>query len=123
MATSWKLFYDGGCNLCHASQLKAEIWAKRAGQPLQVEVLQSPEAIQKGYSADMVLEADRVYRGADAWLKLLEIAPWYLRWAAWMAKVPPLRAVMAMGYRVVARYRHKWFGTRTCAIPTSPPRS
>ena len=117
MAT-WKLFYDGGCNLCHASQLRAERWAKRAGQPLDVDILLSDEAIAKGYGEAMVLEADgRVYQAADAWMKIMSIAPLGIRWVSIFGKTKPTMAVAAWAYGIVAKYRLKWFGTRQCQIP------
>jgi len=117
---SWKLFYDGGCNLCHASQLRAESWANSAGQPLKVDVLLSEEAISKGYGDAMVLEADgKVLTASDAWLKIMTVAPWYLRWISWFRLSPPTRALARFGYGIVAKYRLKWFGTRSCQIPSS----
>lgn len=113
---TWKLFYDGGCNLCHRSKLRVENWAERAGQELQVDVLQSEEGLAKGYGAAMVLEADRVYTGADAWIKLMQIAPWHLRWIGWLGAIWPFRMVMRWGYSIVDRFRYKWFGTRECKI-------
>ncbi len=114
----WKLFYDGGCNLCHVSKLRAEKWAKRAGQPLEVDVLLSDEGISKGYGEVMVLEADgQVYTAADAWMKIMSIAPWYLRWVSWFRLPPPTMAVARFAYGIVAKYRYKWFGTRACQVP------
>jgi predicted DCC family thiol-disulfide oxidoreductase YuxK len=114
---AWKLFYDGGCNLCHASQLRVERWAKRAGQPLEVDVLVSDEGIAKGYSEAMVLEADgRVLQAADAWMKVMTIAPWYLRWVALFGKTKPTMAIARVFYGIVAKYRIKWFGSRECQI-------
>jgi predicted DCC family thiol-disulfide oxidoreductase YuxK len=119
----WKLFYDGGCNLCHTSKLKAEKWAERAKQPMEVDILQSDEAIEKGYQGDvMVLEADgQVYYGADAWLKIMTIAPWYLRWLSWTRYTPPTRWLARIAYGLVARMRYKLFGTRACPIPGARP--
>ncbi|MCW5941394.1 MAG: DUF393 domain-containing protein [Fimbriimonadaceae bacterium] len=120
---AWTLYYDGGCNLCHASKLRAEAWAARAGQPLVVAVLQSPAAIAKGYleadgATQMVLETeDEVLYAADAWLRLMEIAPWTLRWIAFVCRVAPLRRLAKRLYFVVARYRYRWFGTRACPRP------
>jgi predicted DCC family thiol-disulfide oxidoreductase YuxK len=114
---SWKLFYDGGCNLCHVSQLRAERWAAKAGQPLEADVLLSDEAIAKGYGDAMVLEADgKVYAAADAWMKMMTIAPWYLRWVALFGKTKPTMAITRWFYGIVAKYRYKWFGTRECQI-------
>jgi predicted DCC family thiol-disulfide oxidoreductase YuxK len=116
MAT-WKLFYDGGCNLCHASQLRVERWARRAGQPLAVDVLVSDEGIAKGYGQVMVLEADgTVFQAADAWMKVMTIAPWYWRWISLFAKTKPTLWVMRVFYGIVAKYRLKWFGTRECQL-------
>jgi predicted DCC family thiol-disulfide oxidoreductase YuxK len=121
--STWKLFYDGGCNLCHVSKLRAEKWAAKAGQPLSVDVLASDEAIQKGYGEAMVLEADgRVLTAADAWMKLMSIAPWYLRWLSWFRLSKPTMAAARSIYGLVAKYRYKWFGTRACQVPSSANR-
>ncbi len=112
---AWKLYYDGTCNFCHASQLRVVRWAGRSGQPLDVELLQSPDAVAKGYGKDMVLEADgRVYHGGDAWLKALDIGPWYLRWLQVMSLTPPTRWLVWRIYRIVARVRHRLMGRRAC---------
>ncbi len=119
--TTWKLFYDGGCNLCHVSKLRAERWAQVMGKPLEVDVLASDEALAKGYGELMVLEADgEVLTGADAWLKMMSLAPWYLRWVSWFGKTKPTRSVARFFYGIVAKYRYKWFGTRACQMPTRP---
>jgi predicted DCC family thiol-disulfide oxidoreductase YuxK len=121
--STWKLFYDGGCNLCHVSQLRAERWAQRAGQPLDVDVLASDEAISKGYGDAMVLEADgKVYEAADAWLKIMTVGPWYLRPLSWTRFFPPTHWLAAVAYNVVAKYRIKWFGSRACQIPSRTTR-
>lgn len=114
---TWKLFYDGGCNLCHRSQLQAERWAKRAGQELHVDVLQSDEATSKGYGDAMVLEADRVYVASDAWFKILTISPWYVAWLGIFRLTPPTRWLASKCYDLIAKYRRKWFGTRECQLP------
>ncbi len=118
----WKLFYDGGCNLCHVSKLRAERWAERAGQPMEVDILQSHYAIEQGYGDAMVLEADRVYQGAEAWMKIMTISPWYLRWLGWLGQFWPFHPILKWGYGVVAKYRYRWFGTRACPIPGAKTR-
>jgi predicted DCC family thiol-disulfide oxidoreductase YuxK len=119
----WKLFYDGGCNLCHASKLRAEAWANRAGQPLKVDILLSDEAIAKGYGSAMVLEADgEVFTAADAWMRLMTIAPWYLRWLTVFRLTRPTMALARWAYGVVAKYRIKWFGSRACEVPSASGR-
>ncbi|MCW5937622.1 MAG: DUF393 domain-containing protein [Fimbriimonadaceae bacterium] len=119
----WTLYYDGECNLCHGSQLRVVQWAKAAGQPIETEILQAPEAVEKGYGGNMVLEAGQVFHGHRAWLKLMEVAPWYLRWVSAVGRFPLLEPFFALGYGLVARYRKKWFGKRACPLPQRPPKS
>ena len=115
---TWKLFYDGGCNLCHASKLRVEKWAEKADQPMVADVLLSDEALAKGYGDKMVLEADgKVYTAADAWIRMMSVAPWYLRWIRAFAATKPTMALMRWAYGIVAKYRYKWFGTRACQVP------
>ena len=113
----WKLYYDAGCNLCHSGKLKAERWAKASGQPLEPVPIQSDEGRSKGYDLhEMALEADgKTYRGANAWLKLMEIAPPHLRWISWL-KFPPFSWLAKAGYWVVARVRYRVFGRRACEV-------
>ena len=116
----WKLFYDGGCNLCHSSKLRVERWAEAAGQPLDVEILQSDEAIAKGYQDAMVLETgSKTFEGADAWMRIMHIAPWYLRWLALADLTPPTRWLAKQGYWLVARVRYRIWGRRACPLPSA----
>lgn len=116
---NWILYYDGGCNLCHTSQLRLEKWAAKHSQPLHVDVLQSEEAIRKGYGMDgMVLEVDgHPYMGYEGWLEALAVAPWPLRWIYPLRNLSFVRWISKVGYGIVAKYRLKWFGTRACQIP------
>ena len=115
----WTLFYDGGCNLCHTSKLRMETWAERAKQPLRATPLQSDEGVEKGCALEeMVLEKEgQTYRGADAWLEMMAVAPWYLRWFYSLRKIGFMRALLIAGYRFVAKNRIKWFGSRECKLP------
>ncbi|HLO99462.1 MAG TPA: DUF393 domain-containing protein [Fimbriimonas sp.] len=116
---NWILYYDGGCNLCHSSQLRLEKWAQNRSQPLLVDILQSEAAISKGYGLDgMVLEVDgHPYIGYEAWLETLCVAPWPLRWIYPIRHLAIVRWISKIGYGIVAKYRLKWFGTRACQIP------
>lgn len=120
----WTLYYDGGCNLCHTSQLRAEKWARAHGQPFRAEVLLSDEAIAKGFASDaMVLEADgKTLYGPAAWLKILTVAPWYLRWLSAMRLTAPTRWLAGVGYSVVANLRYRLYGRRTCELPSAKNR-
>ncbi|MBI1334663.1 MAG: DUF393 domain-containing protein [Armatimonadetes bacterium] len=120
MMAQWTLYYDGGCNLCHTSQLRIEKWAEKAGQPLHVDVLQSNEALAKGYTLEgLVLEIDgQPHVGYDGWLESMKVAPWWGRWIYKLRKVSLARRFFKWVYGVVAKYRYKWFGTRSCPIPT-----
>ncbi len=83
-----------------------------------VDVLLSDSALAKGYGEAMVLEADgKVFKAADAWMKVMTIAPWFLRWIAVFAKTKPTMAVASWMYGIVAKYRIRWFGSRQCQIP------
>lgn len=118
----WKLFYDGGCNLCHVSKLRVEKWAERKRFPLDVEIVQSEEGVRKGYGSAMVLETeDGALFGADAWLELMKLAPWHMNWLHYLGHFPGMRSLLKWGYGIVAKYRYKWFGTRACPIPTMKP--
>ncbi len=109
----WKLYYDGGCNLCHTSQLRLERWASRAGQPLDVDILQSAEGMAKGYGDAMVLEVDgRPLFAAEAWIHAMKVAPWPLR----ALRLLP-RPLLRFGYGLVARIRYRVFGRRACPLP------
>ena len=117
----WTLYYyDGGCNLCHTSQLKLEKWAARAGQPLHVDILQSDNGIAKGYGLEgLVLEINgQPHFGYDGFLESMKVSPWWGRGFYALRKLPPFRWVIKIGYGIVAKFRHKWFGTRACQIPT-----
>lgn len=117
---NWTLYYDGGCNLCHTSQLRIEKWAARAGQPLHVDVLQSDEAIQKGYTLEgLVLEIDgQPHIGYDGFLESTKVGPFWLRWLYPVRNNKLIRRIVKWAYSIVAKFRYKWFGTRSCPIPT-----
>lgn len=117
----WTLYYDGGCNLCHTTQLRLERWAAKRNQPLHVDILQSDKAIQKGYTLEgLVLEIDgKPHVGYDGWLESMKVAPWPLRWLYSLRKISLFRSLAKFAYGIVAKYRLKWFGSRSCPIPTS----
>jgi len=103
---AWMLYYDGGCKLCQRSQLRAERWARSAGQPMEVDVLASEQSRAKGYGEALILEADgKTFQAAEAWLKLMTIAPWYLRWIAALRMTRPTFALASWVYGIIERNR------------------
>ena len=118
MGTPWHLYYDGGCNLCHASKLKVEHWAERRGIPFVAVPIQTMPDPPTADPNAMILDVEGLrYEGSDAWLKLMEIAPPGLRWLRFFGRTAPTRALARLGYAVVARPRHRLFGRRTCELP------
>jgi predicted DCC family thiol-disulfide oxidoreductase YuxK len=115
----WHLYYDGGCNLCNKSKLVYEKWAQKAGIPFIAEPLMSTSGLEKGFTGDqMILERDGVqYSASNAWLELMRLAPWYLRWIYWTRNAPILRPIYKFFYNKVAHNRIKWFGSASCEIP------
>jgi predicted DCC family thiol-disulfide oxidoreductase YuxK len=104
----WRLFYDSDCEFCTRSMRRAVRWAERAGQPMESLPLDGPAALARGYGADLVLEADQVYKGGDAWLALFSLAPWYLRW-----RFAGVRRLFGAAYRLVARNRSCGLGSQS----------
>jgi predicted DCC family thiol-disulfide oxidoreductase YuxK len=114
----WRLFYDGSCNLCHTSMKRLKEWARERNQPLEVHTLQSHYATDKGYGSQMVLEADgKVYKAGDAWLRVMKIAPWYLRWVSAMRHTSVTKWLALTFYNFIANTRHLWFGRRDLGVP------
>lgn len=83
-----------------------------------MEILQSPEAVAKGYTdGGMVLEAEEVLVGADAWMRIMAVAPFPLSLVYPLSKFAPFRLMMAVGYNLVAKFRYRLFGRRACPLP------
>lgn len=109
----WVVYYDGQCNLCHASAKTIKGWARDRNKPLETHTLQSPGAKAKGYGEKMVLETpQKTYYAGDAWLKVMELAPWHLRWISWLNNFGPTRWLAKLFYGFIANTRYFWFGKR-----------
>jgi predicted DCC family thiol-disulfide oxidoreductase YuxK len=115
------LIYDGECRLC----VTAKEGIERLGRNDDVRFVsyQSEEAaghLGEAYKpgrpdvAFLVEPDGRIRRGLDAFLPLLPGLPGG-RILAWMVRVPVLRPVAYLLYRLIARYRYRWFGS------VSPP--
>ena len=124
------LIYDGECRLC----VTAKEGIERLGGDREVRFVpyQSEEAASRlggeykpGRPAvAFLVEADgRISRGLDAFLPLLPGLPGG-RILSWMLRVPLLRPLAYLFYRLIARYRYHLFGAVHLhkELPHPPPR-
>lgn len=114
------LIYDGQCRLCVIAKEGLERLGKEGAGPEKVRFVpyQSEEAAcrlgvtYKPGCPDVafLVEPDgTVKRGLDAFLPLL---PGLRagRVLLILMRVPPLRPLAYLAYRLIARYRYRWFG-------------
>jgi predicted DCC family thiol-disulfide oxidoreductase YuxK len=120
------VLFDGVCNLCNAS-VRWIIARDRAAQ-FRFASLQSRAAREalaaagggggEGQQPDSVvlIDGDGVHVRSDAALRIARrLGPPYSLLA--VGRFVP-RFVRDLGYRVIARYRYRWFGrSETCAVP------
>lgn len=119
------LIYDGRCRLCVTAKEALERRDKGTGVrwvPYQSEEAAQclGEAHQPGRpDAAFLVEPDgTITKGLDAFVPLLPgLRGGRLLLALW--KIPPLRPLAYLLYRVIARYRYRWFGTVTISPPGS----
>jgi len=119
------LIYDSQCRLC----VTAKNGIERLGghQDTRWVPYQSEDAVRclgKDYQpgrpdAAFLVEADgTITKGLDAFVPLLPgLRGGWLLLALW--RIPPLRPVAYLLYRVIARYRYSWFGAATISPPGS----
>ncbi len=119
------LIYDGQCRLC----VTAKTGIERLGTPEDVRFVpyQSQEAASRlggAYQpgrpeAAFLVEGDgTITKGLDAFVPLLPglRGGWFLL-ALW--RVPLLRPLAHQLYRLIARYRYRWFGEIRSSSPGS----
>jgi predicted DCC family thiol-disulfide oxidoreductase YuxK len=115
------LIYDGECRLC----VTAKEGIERLGGDREVRFVpyQSEEAASRlggeykpgRPDVAFLVEPDgRIRRGLDAFLPLLPGLRGG-RFLSWMLRMPLLRPLAYLCYRLIARYRYQWFGTVRCA--------
>lgn len=119
------LIYDGHCRLCVTA--KRGIEHLGAPQDVQWVPYHSEEAARclgKDYQpgrpdAAFLVEPDgTITKGLDAFLPLLPgLRGGWVLLGLW--KIPPLRPLAYLLYRLIARYRYRWFGTVTISPPGS----
>jgi predicted DCC family thiol-disulfide oxidoreductase YuxK len=119
------LIYDGECRMCVTA--KEGIERLGANGDVQFVPYQSEAAaghLGKEYKpgrpevAFLVERDGQIRRGLDAFLPLLPGLPGG-RILATMLKVPLLRPLAYLLYRLIARYRYRWFGS--VPLKTEPP--
>lgn len=110
------LIYDGECRLCLTAKQELESEGKRQGVsfiPYQSE--EAARLLGEEYRpgrpniAYLIDEEGRIHRGLDAFIPLLSGLPGG-RVLRTLWRVPFLRPIAYLGYRIVARYRYRWFG-------------
>lgn len=112
---TWRLYFDGQCPLCLRAEKTATRWAERASVPFEARPIQCVEG------APLVLTlqvGERSFTSDEAWIKLLTIAPWPLRWIGLAAERSKGFARIVRGvYKVVARYRRRNSTCEACSLP------
>ena len=119
------LIYDGQCRLCVTAKERLEQRAE--GADVRWVPYQSEEAVRclggdyrpgRPEAAFLVEGDGTITKGLDAFVPLLPglRGGWFLL-ALW--RVPLLRPLAHQLYRLIARYRYRWFGE----IRFSPPGS
>ena len=109
------IYYDGLCNLCSgAINTIAESTQKErftvfdvTNGPLPPNVSRE-EALRNMYAVDT---EGRLYKGADAVLKILEEYP-NSRWISYIGRMPVVRQLAALLYWFIARNRYWMFGRK-----------
>ena len=119
------LFFDGVCNLCNAA-VQFIIRHDKAGR-VRFASLQSAQGSQAaqaviqshGHLHDSLIFLDKgtYYVESDAALRVASYLDGSWKYLRYLSIFPrPLRNVI---YRLVARYRYRWFGRKdACMLPT-----
>ena len=116
------LVFDGDCGFCTTS---VEWLQKRLRRFPPAEPWQWLDLDAADLSRDDVthyawlLAGGRRWRGHAAFAGLLQMQDrWVLRFAGRMLVTPPFSWAAAVGYRLIARFRHRLpGGTPACAMP------
>jgi len=124
-----KVVYDSECNLCMATVEKLgnmKVKAELTFVPLQqlisgearpwpgIEDVSPEELAAQLHVTD---EKGNRYSGADGVLELLRHVP-SLAWLAAAGRLPGLRGISRLAYRVIARHRYQLFGRADCSDGT-----
>nr|WP_201469930.1 DCC1-like thiol-disulfide oxidoreductase family protein [Microbacterium hydrocarbonoxydans] len=116
------LVYDGDCAFCTLWVQRLERWLGRfpEAQPWQwVDLDEVGLSVSDVTHYAWLLVGERRLRGHAAFSGLLRMQrSTALRIAGWMLVTPPFSWVAALGYSLIARFRHRLpGGTAACALP------
>lgn len=109
------IYFDGTCSLCTAAVGRIGKSGKREQFDLRA-VTDSDLPPGKDFTAAMrdvhvVDEGGRIYKGADAVLRVLDEYP-HLQTLARIGRFPGIKTLVAILYRVVALTRYHIFGRK-----------
>ena len=105
------IYYDSTCRMCsgivdklgHSSQ-------KTRFDPLDIHRVQLPKGIASANAERDVHAIDgngNVYSGMDAVTRIIEEYPRW-RWSSKILRLPGIRQIAALAYRIIADNRHKF---------------
>jgi predicted DCC family thiol-disulfide oxidoreductase YuxK len=118
------LIFDGDCGFCTTT---ANFIVKRSRSAIEAHPWQFIDVTKYGITQEQakarvyVINNGKAFGGHDAFAQLLRLQKnWLLAAIAAVMVVPPISWLSALGYRLVARYRHKLpGGTPACKLPTN----
>ena len=107
------VFYDGQCPMCTTFVKKAEVYTR--GKDFKYsDITQKP--LPKNLNKDAVLKEIHVvdkqggiYKNVEAIFKILETNRRY-RFLVWLGRLPIIKQLLLLMYRIVARNRHNLIG-------------
>ena len=118
------LIFDGDCGFCTSA---ANFVVKHSSYPIVAHAWQLTDVSRFGLIEHQVAErvyfsvSGQNYGGHLAFAYILFVQDnWFLKAAGWIMTVPPVCWLASLGYRLVARFRHRLpGGTPACKLPPS----
>ena len=113
------ILFDGVCHLCNGF-VRFVLERDTAGRfdfaPLQSEFAKG-RLVERGLDSVVLVDGGQIYEAEAAVIRILACLDALWPWLGWvLAKLPG--ALVAWGYRMVARYRYRLFGRdEVCAMP------
>lgn len=124
MSAPATLIFDGDCGFCTSA---ASFVVKHSTYPIVAHAWQLTDVSRFGLIEQQVAErvyfstSGQNYGGHLAFAYILFVQEnWFLKAAGWIMTVPPVCWLASLGYRLVARFRHRLpGGTPACKLPPS----